>query len=94
MLIEKLQENWSMISGYAAIKATITFPLSVESVLLEQVVSALRATDTDPFKRWYSDGVQDLEKVAAEELLHDWFAPFLTEVERDGLVAWHLGVSF
>ena len=50
MLIEKLQENWSMISGYAAIKATITFPLSVESVLLEQVVSALRATDTDPFK--------------------------------------------
>ena len=27
------------------------------------------------------------------ELLLDWFNPFITRIERDRIVAWHLGVS-
>ena len=39
-------------------------------------------------------GVQDLDKPSVEVLLLNWLAPFLTDVERDRLVAWPLGVSF
>ena len=49
--------------------------------------------DPDTFKRWLYGGVQDLGKPAVEELLLDWLAPFLTETEKDRLIAWHLGVS-
>ena len=61
--------------------------------LLNELVSALRANDPDTFKRWLCGGVQDLGKPAVEELLLDWLAPFLTDTEKDRLIAWHLGVS-
>ena len=61
--------------------------------LLNELVSALRANDPDAFKRWLCGGVEDLGKPAVEELLLDWLAPFLSEAEKDRLVAWHLGVS-
>ena len=38
-------------------------------------------------------GIEDLGKPAVEELLLDWLAPFLTDTEKDRLIAWHLGVS-
>jgi len=37
--------------------------------------------------------VKDLGKPAVEELLLNWLAPFLTEEEKDRLIAWRLGVS-
>ena len=37
--------------------------------------------------------VGDLGKPAVEELLLNWLAPFLTEDEKERLIAWHLGVS-
>ena len=61
--------------------------------LLEQLIAALQANDSDTFKRWLCGGVQDLGKPAVEELLLYWLAPFLTETEKDRLIAWHLGVS-
>ena len=61
--------------------------------LHEQLVAALRAKAPDLFKRWLRGGVQDLGKPAVEELLLDWLAPFLSEAEKDRLIAWHLGVS-
>ncbi|AII43954.1 hypothetical protein KR100_11360 [Synechococcus sp. KORDI-100] len=61
--------------------------------MLNELLSALRANDPDSFKRWLRGGVQDLGKPAVEELLLDWLAPFLTEDEKDRLIAWHLGVS-
>ena len=61
--------------------------------LLEHLIAALRANDPDLFKRWLIGGVQDLGKPAVEELLLDWLDPFVTEVERDRMVAWHPGVS-
>ena len=58
-----------------------------------ELVLALRAIDPDTFKRWLCGGVQDRGKPAVEELLLNWLAPFLTEDEKDRLIAWHLGVS-
>ena len=61
--------------------------------LLGELVTALRANDPYTFKRWLCGGIQDLGETAVTELLVDWFAPFLTETEKDRLIAWHLGVS-
>ena len=61
--------------------------------LMGELVAALRANDPDLFKRWLLGGVQDLGEPVVEELLLDWLVPFLTEVEKDRLMGWHLGVS-
>ena len=59
--------------------------------LMGELVAALRANDADLFKRWLSGGIQDLGEHAVTELLLDWLDPFLTEVEKDSLLGWHLG---
>ena len=61
--------------------------------LLAELVAALRANDPDTFKRWLYGGIEDLGEPAVTELLLDWLDPFITRVERDRIVAWHLGVS-
>ena len=61
--------------------------------LLAELVAALRANDTDIFKRWLYGGIEDLGEPAVTELLLDWLDPFITRVERDRIVAWHLDVS-
>ena len=61
--------------------------------LLGELVAALRANDPDLFKRWLYGGIQDLGEPAVTELLQGWIDPFTTRVERDRMVAWHLGVS-
>ena len=60
---------------------------------LAELVAARRANDPDRLKRWLCGGVQDLGKPAVEERFLDWLSPFLTEEEKDRLIAWHLGVS-
>ena len=61
--------------------------------LLEQLIAALQANDPDTFKLWLYGAIQDLGEAAVTELLLDWLDAFITEVERDRIVAWHLGVS-
>ena len=62
--------------------------------LLAELVAALQANDPDTFKRWLYGGIQDLGEPAVTELLvEDWLDAFITETERDRIVAWHLGVS-
>ena len=61
--------------------------------LLAELVEAQRANDPDLFKRWLYGGIQDLGEPAVTELVLDWLDPFNTRVERDRIVAWHLGVS-
>ena len=61
--------------------------------LMGELVAALRANDPDLFKRWLYGGIEDLGEPAVIELLLDWLAPFLTEVEKDRLIGWHLGAS-
>ena len=58
-----------------------------------ELVAALRANDPDAFRQWLSGGMQDLGEPMVEELLLYWLAPFLTETDKDRLIAWHLGVS-
>ena len=41
---------------------------------------------------WMGGGIQDLGEGGVTELLLDWLDPFLTEVEKDTLIGWHLGV--
>ena len=53
----------------------------------------LITNDPDTFKGWLSGGVQDLGEPAVTELLLDWLDSFITETERDRMVAWHLRVS-
>ena len=71
----------------------MTLETRIALFLLNELVSALRANDPDTFKRWLRGGVEDLGKPAVEELLLDWLAPFLSEAEKDRLIAWHLGVN-
>ena len=61
--------------------------------LMEELVTALRANDSDLFKRWLYGGIEDLGEPAVTELLLEWLDPFLTEEEQDRLLVWHLGVS-
>ena len=61
--------------------------------LLAELVAALRANVPDLFKRWLYGGIADLGEPAVTELLVDWLDPFITRVDRDRIVAWHLGVS-
>ena len=61
--------------------------------LLTELVAALQANDPDLFKRWLYGGIEDLGEPAVTELLLNWLDPFITRVERDRIVAWHLGVS-
>ena len=61
--------------------------------LLAELVAARRVNDPDLFKRWLYGGIQDLGEPAVTELVLDWLDPFITRVERDRIVAWHLGVS-
>ena len=60
--------------------------------LLAELVATLRANDPDLLKRWLYGGIQDLGEPAVTELVLDWLDPFITRVERDRIVGWHLGV--
>ena len=60
--------------------------------LMGELVAALRANDSDLFKRWLSGGIQDLGEPVVEELLLDWLDPFLTVEEQDRPLGWRLGV--
>ena len=61
--------------------------------LMGELVTALRANDSDLFKRWLYGGIEDLGEPMVEELLLDWLYSFLTREEQDRLMGWHLGVS-
>jgi len=58
--------------------------------LMGELVAALRANDSDLFKRWLYGGIEDLGESAVTELLLDWLDPFLTVEERDRLTGWRM----
>ena len=59
--------------------------------LLAELFAALRANAPGLFKRWLYVGIQDLGEPAVIEMLLDWLDPFITRVDRDRIMAWHLG---
>ena len=71
----------------------MTHDTRIALFLMGELVAALRANDSDLFRRWLYGGIEDLGEPAVTELLLDWLDPFLTEEEQDRLLSWHLGVS-
>ena len=71
----------------------MSLEMQMHLLLLSELVSALRANDSDAFRRWLSGGIQDLGRPAVEELMLEWMNPLLTGEEMDRMVGWHLGVS-
>ena len=64
----------------------MTFETQMHLLLLSELVSALRANDSDTFRRWLSGGVQDLGRPAVEKLMVEWVNPLLTVEEMDRMV--------
>ena len=71
----------------------MTHDTRIALFLMGELVAALRTNDPDLFKRWLYGGIEDLGEPAVTELLLDWLYSFLTEVEKDKLIGWHLGVN-
>ena len=71
----------------------MSFDKQIYLLLLSELVSALRANDSDTFRRWLSGGIQDLGLPAVEELMLEWMNPLLIVEEMDPLVGWYLVVS-
>ena len=69
----------------------MTHDTRIALFLMGELVAALRANDSDLFKRWLYGGIEDLGEPAVTELLLDWLDPFLTVEEQDRLLGWHLG---
>ena len=61
--------------------------------LLQELLMALRANDTDCYKSWLALGIEELGRDVAGEVESEWMVPLLVEEERDRLMAWQLGVS-
>ena len=61
--------------------------------LMGELVASIRANDSDAFRGFLSEGMQELGVTEVEELLLDWLYSFLTAEEQDRLMGWHLGVS-
>ena len=61
--------------------------------LMGELVTAVRASDSDGFRDLLSEGIEELGVKEVEELLLDWLYSFLTAEEQDRLTGWYLGVS-
>ena len=83
----------SVVNTSSSHNCTMSFETQMHLLLLSELVSALRANDSETFRRWLSGGIQDLGRPVVEELMLEWMNPLLTVDEMDRLVGWHLGVS-
>ena len=70
----------------------MTLDTQMTLALLQELLLAFRANDSDAFKAWLSLGIERLGEPAVTELLLDWINPILTSDEADRLLGWHLGV--
>ena len=53
----------------------MSFETQMHLLLQSELVSALRANDSDTFKGWLSGGVQEFGGKAVEELMLEWMNP-------------------
>ena len=70
-------------------------PFSIASLLQcsAQLIRAVKANDVEEFKTECQIGVTHFDQVTVAELLDQGIPAFLTEEERDRMIAWTLGVS-
>ena len=62
-------------------------------VLLEDLVLSVRANDTQSFKGWLYEGLQELGELVLPGLVLNVMLSLLSTTEKDRIVAWYLGVS-
>ena len=69
----------------------MTHDTKMNLLLLSELVFALRANDSETFKRWLAGGIQDLGKPAIEELMIEWLNPLLKQDDADRPVGFATG---
>ena len=62
-------------------------------VLLEDLVLSVRANDTQSFKGWLYEGLQELGELVLPGLVLNVMLSLISTTEKDRIVAWYLGVS-
>ena len=67
----------------------MTLDTQMTLALLQELLLALRANDSEGFKGWLALGLEELGRQVVLELMQDWMSPMLTEIEQDRLVGWH-----
>ena len=71
----------------------MTLDTQMTLALLQELLMALRANDTEAYKGWLALGIEELGRDVAGEVEPDWMMPLLVEEEKDRLMDWQLGVS-
>ena len=64
----------------------------IDLFLKAECLQHCKPTTLTPSNGGFMGGIQDLGEAAVTELLLDRIDPFITRVERDRMVTWHLGV--
>ena len=71
----------------------MTIDTQMTLALLQELLMALRANDSDGYKSWLALGIEELGRDLAAEVGSDWMVLLFVEEERDRLMACQLGVS-
>ena len=66
----------------------MTLETQTALALLQELLMALRANNSEGNKSWLALGIKELGRDVAAEVESDWIVPLLVEEERDRLVAW------
>ena len=62
--------------------------------VLTELLTAIRAKDSQGFREWLGTAFDTHGLKAVEELFRDYLLPLLSDEEYDRIVGWRLGVSF
>ena len=65
----------------------MTLDTQMTVALLQELLMALRANDSEATKGWLALGIEQLGRDVAGEVEYDWMVPLLVEEERDRLMA-------
>ena len=63
----------------------MTLDTQMTLALLQELLMALIANDTDGYKAWLALGIKHLGRDVAGEVESEWMVPLLVEEERDRL---------
>ena len=72
----------------------MTLETQTALALLQELLMALRANNSEGNKSWLALGIKELGRDVAAEVESDWIVPLLVEEERDRLVAWEKAVRY
>ena len=72
----------------------MTLETQTALALLQELLMALRANNSEGNKSWLALGIKELGRDVAAEVESDWIVPLLVEEERDRLVAWEKEVRY